>query len=83
VHSDGDTLGANATYIRGEGLNSTGTDGELGSNWGGEFDGDEFVAGESIDVNTDSNADYTVRIVWEDPDSDQTSTLDTDEGPDA
>jgi len=27
--------------------------------------------------------EYVIRIVWEDPDSDQTSTLDTDEGPDA
>jgi len=76
-HNDGDELDATVTYIRGEGLNSTGT----ADSYSGVSS--EWVAGESIDVNTDSNADYVVRIVWEDPDSDQTSTLDTDEGPGA
>jgi len=84
THEDGDELNLNATYLRGSGLDTL--DQEVGvtsSFASANIDGDQWVAGESITVGTGTGAadEYTARIVWEDPDSDQTSTLDTDEGP--
>jgi len=48
--------------------------------------GDAVKAGQTAHVLLDTTgtpSEYVIRIVWEDPDSDQTSTLDTDSGPDA
>ena len=81
THEDGDELGINDTYVRGN-MTDTGQVGTSG-NWQSDtISGDTWVAGEEIVAATPGNA-YTARVVWEDPDSDQTSTLDTDEGPDA
>jgi flagellin-like protein len=41
------------------------------------------VVGDATAAGTGNPDQFVIRIVWEDPDSDQTSTLDTDEGPDA
>jgi FlaG/FlaF family flagellin (archaellin) len=53
----------------------------------GYSSGDEVSAGQSANVivGGSGNApnEYVINVVWEDPDSDSTSTLSTDEGPDA
>ena len=77
-HNEGDELNTDNVYIRGEDLGGSAT-GQVSTEYSSTLPND-WKAGESIDVNTVNN-DYVVRIVWEDPDSDQTSTLDTDEGP--
>ena len=80
THEDGDELEQTNVFIRGEGLDDTGkvsssTFSVPGSTW---------KSGESLTAaSTGSNDDYVARVVWEDPDSDSTSTLDTDEGPGA
>jgi flagellin-like protein len=43
---------------------------------------DEIGAGNNAYVKV-NGPDYVINVVWEDPDSDSTSTLSTDEGPDA
>jgi flagellin-like protein len=46
--------------------------------------GDAVKAGKDANVIVGNSPDeYVIRLVWEDPDSDQTSTLDTDKGPGA
>jgi len=80
IHEDGDELDGSNVYVRGDGLANTG---EWASTLGGPDPiqaGDDLLVG-SAGGNTDS--DYDARVVWEDPDSDQTSTLDKDQGPDA
>jgi len=83
THQDGEEVEGTNVFIRGnaevEDLSPNTWD-----NHGGT--GGTISAGNSVDVNVGvgSNANaYELRVVWEDPDSDQTSTLDTDEGPDA
>jgi flagellin-like protein len=83
-HEDGDELEQSNVFIRGDSLGTTGqvdtaafTSTPSGSDW---------KAGESVEIDqsgVDTPGGYTARVVWEDPDSDQTSTLDTDEGPEA
>ena len=77
THEDGDQLTQTEMYLRGENLASTG---QISSTF--SISGSEWKAGESLTVGTSNDA-WVARIVWEDPDSDQTSTLDDDEGPDA
>jgi flagellin-like protein len=84
-HEDGDELTLSNLYIRGDTL---GTTGQLDSSTGfsSEPSGSDWKAGESLVIDQSGESPpggYTARVVWEDPDSDQTSTLDTDEGPDA
>jgi len=86
THNDGDELNLNDTYLRGSGLDPLDTDIGTASNFDDDnLDGDVWVAGEFVVADTTGGSTasdvYTARIVWEDPDSDQTSTLDTDEGP--
>jgi flagellin-like protein len=83
--SDGEALGTNETFIRGSGFSAAGVTGELGTN--GSYTDDinndgTWDAGESIDVQADGSA-YTLNIVWESVDTDDSSRLQTDEGPDA
>jgi len=83
-HEDGDELSTTDTYLRGNGLDTTGEIDTKSSNFDSyDISGTTWAAGESLTVLTGGNDDYTARLVWEDPDSDQTSTLDTDEGPGA
>jgi flagellin-like protein len=56
------------------------------SNSGTWSSGDAVKAGQSAYVLLDTGAsprEYAINVVWEDPDSDSTSTLATDKGPDA
>jgi len=82
THGDGDALDPNNLYVRGQELVSGG--GNPGS-WGGSTSSGDVSAGDSWTITVDgSNPDqYVVNVVWEDPDSDSTSTLSTDRGPDA
>jgi flagellin-like protein len=90
THEDGDELDPANVYIRGDNLESPSSgdrtwDNGNWANGAGDTNGaGNIVAGNSILIETTGSPDaYVVRVVWEDPDSDQTSTLDTDEGPDA
>jgi flagellin-like protein len=76
THSNGDELQQSNVYIRGSGITGNG---QVSSSYG--LSGSTWSAGESIDVDADGNDVYTINVVWEDPDSDSTSTLSTDEGP--
>jgi flagellin-like protein len=83
--SDGEALGTNETFIRGDGFSTSGVTGELGTNssYTDDINTDgTWDAGESIDVQADGS-DYTLNIVWESVDTDDSSRLQTDEGPDA
>ncbi len=76
THGNGDELDGTQVFVRGDNLGSTG---EWNTDLGG---GTTISAGNSIEITgTDSN--YVANVVWEDPDSDSTSTLSSDEGPDA
>ena len=77
IHEDGDELDGSNVFVRGDNLAQTG-------NWDTDLGGPTPIqAGDSYTLSGATGSDYVARIVWEDPDSDQTSTLDTDEGPDA
>jgi len=83
AHEDGDELEQSNVFVRGEGFSTTpSADGEVASNWGGQLSGSNWAAGEAIDIEVTGD-DWILRVVWEDPDSDQTSTLDDDQGPGA
>ena len=85
THTDGDEIDASQIFVRGEldsSVTALGTDPpddweSLTSNSVGSV-----AAGNSVTLSSVTDS-YVVRIVWEDPDSDQTSTLSTDSGPDA
>ena len=87
VHEDGAELDGANIFVRGSGLAETGQwDGSStlnGSPPNPIQAGDSYQLQDSSGTGDQTSSDYVVRIVWEDPDSDQTSTLDTDEGPDA
>ena len=90
THGDGDELDGANVFLRGDSLGNTNdpSGASIGAdNTWEDITGDsEIKAGKSLtigDGSTATSSDYVARIVWEDPDSDQTSTLDTDEGPDA
>jgi len=80
--NDGEELEAANVYIRGEALSDTGQWDASSPGPDGETDGDVIKAGMSAEVSASSDA-WVVNVVWEDPDSDQTSTLSDDRGPDA
>ncbi|PSP91331.1 type IV pilin [Halobacteriales archaeon QS_4_66_20] len=82
THSDGDSLDPANVYMRGNfgsevqwPSSNTNSDGMVAS-------GNSYDLSVSGAPGTDG-AEYTINVVWEDPDSDTTSTLSTDEGPDA
>jgi flagellin-like protein len=79
THGDGDAIEASNLYVRGQDLIGSGNPGS----WSGEDDGGTVKAGHSWDITTIQSDSYEANVVWEDPDSDSTSTLSTDEGPDA
>jgi len=80
AHQDGDELEQSNVFIRGDKLDTVGKVGT--TTFSSNPTGSDWKAGESLDVGTSDNA-WIARVVWEDPDSDQTSTLDTAKGPDA
>jgi len=89
THGDGDALDPDNVFLRGDQFESGVTDRSWNGGWaqgaGGVNSDGDVVAGNSVVVEVDgSNPDqYEARVVWEDPDSDSTSTLSTDRGPDA
>ena len=83
THGDGDEVSGDNVYLRGSNIGAT-TGGGAGDTWNTIAGTSGAVkAGQSLTIGTDTDAsdDYVLRIVWEDPDSDQTSTLDQSEGP--
>jgi len=87
THGDGDEVEAGNLYVRGDSLGDAVDSGNSAPNdWAtladGTGSGDAVSAGQSITLESTGN-DYTVNVVWEDPDSDSTSTLSSDEGPEA
>jgi len=84
THGDGDALDPTTVYVRGNGItNIEGSSYSASDSWDDYSSyGSEITAGESLNA-TDVDSDYTMNVVWEDPDSDSTSTLSTNEGPDA
>jgi flagellin-like protein len=78
THGDGDELSATQTFVRGQNLG--GTSGTWQSISGSSPS--TISAGQSIEI-TGVPSNYVANVVWEDPDSDSTSTLSTDRGPDA
>jgi len=79
THNEGDEIEVQNLYVRGN--SDMGTTGS----WAGEDDGGSpavVKAGMSWEI-TGTASGYDARVVWEDPDSDQTSTLAKDQGPDA
>jgi flagellin-like protein len=77
THNQGEELDGSNVYVRGNSdLGSTGE-------WESDLSaGSTIAAGDSHTISGTSSG-YTVNVVWEDPDSDSTSTLSSDEGPDA
>jgi flagellin-like protein len=82
THGDGDSIVAENIYIRGQELSSGGNTWDT---YGSASASDEIGAGESITVGLSSGSadQYVINVVWEDPDSDSTSTLSSDSGPEA
>jgi len=88
THSDGDELSSDNLFIRGSGIgDSYDTGNSPDGDWTTLVSGSTTTvgAGDSAEFGdtTDTSSDYVINIVWEDPDSDTTSTLTTDRGPDA
>jgi len=77
--SDGENLNENEVFIRGQNLNNTG---ELSSVALSGVNNDTWNAGEAVDILVENN-EYVLNVVWESQDSDDSSRLQTDEGPDA
>jgi len=78
--SDGETLSENEVFFRGQDIDSNYT-GELSGvpSWSGN---DEWSAGQSIEIPVTTRS-YTLNVVWESQDTDDSSRLQTDTGPDA
>jgi len=87
THEDGDEVESDNVFIRGEQIDTSSTfNNPPPQSWTKANGGTAITvqAGNSVDVDlTGTVEEYVIRIVWEDPDSDQTSTLDSDSGPDA
>jgi flagellin-like protein len=87
THGDGDELNSDNVFIRGDQILASTFGGSSDQTWtNADGAGSAFTvsAGNSVDVELDTSPDeYVINVVWEDPDSDTTSTLSTDRGPDA
>jgi len=83
--ADGDELEAANVYVRGESLDSTDTGQWDQSSPGpdGDADGSGVIRAGMTATAQAIGDDWVANVVWEDPDSDSTSTLSTDSGPDA
>jgi len=79
THGDGDELDATQVFVRGD-YSPTGN-----QDWQSLSSSSPSTvsAGQSITIGGSMASDYTINVVWEDPDSDTTSTLSTSRGPDA
>jgi len=91
THGDGDEIDGDQLFIRGENLGQAyGSSNSPSDSWNNLAGSSGTVsAGQSVELGdtsgsgSDTGSDYVINVVWEDPDSDSTSTLSTDEGPDA
>ncbi|WP_436907253.1 hypothetical protein [Halosimplex marinum] len=84
THDGGDAVPREAVQIRGEGFAEVdGVDQRGPGVWQGSVSGEggSVVAGDLVTVGAAS--DYEIAVVWRPPDSDQSATLATHEGPDA
>ncbi|PSP91332.1 type IV pilin [Halobacteriales archaeon QS_4_66_20] len=81
THGDGDELDATQVYVRGDYSPTGDQDWQTLST--SPSSPSTVAAGDSIEIGGSMASDYTINVVWEDPDSDTTSTLSTDRGPDA
>jgi len=80
--SDGEALASEEVFFRGEGLDDCSGSGLDSCSVGNSIgSGDTWSAGQSVSLNVSS--DYTVNVVWESVDTDDSSRLQTDNGPDA
>ncbi len=89
VTSDGGgAVAVNELFVRGEEISSSQPHLTSDNSWpasqasGTQGSNSAVVAGDSIDVNVDSSS-YIVRVVWQSADTDKSSELSTDRGPDA
>jgi hypothetical protein len=72
-------LNPDNVFVRGEELSGVPSD----EKWDGSTNSDgQIASGNSWQITAD-NDQWVVNIVWEDPDSDSTSTLSSDSGPEA
>jgi flagellin-like protein len=97
THTSGDAIVASEVYLRGTGVNNTGTTwqnfsdtpenlGGDGSYWNATVSGevensDAVTAGDRLEVRAAN--DYELRVVWESTEGDTSDTLLEDEGPQA
>jgi len=80
--SDGESLSDSEVFIRGQDIGDSGELSGIG-NWSSPVaDDSEWSAGEPVDINVTSR-EYVLNIVWESQDTDDSSRLQTDRGPDA
>jgi flagellin-like protein len=80
THDGGDSIQVQELYVRGD----FGTDGDSGATWGNWSSlgsTSDVTAGNSIDVGVGS--DYTLRVVYQATEGDNSATLAQDEGPEA
>ena len=91
THGDGDEIDGDQLFIRGDNLGQAyGSSNAPSDSWNNLAGTSGTVsAGQSVELGDDSGTGsntgsaYVINVVWEDPDSDSTSTLSTDRGPDA
>jgi flagellin-like protein len=89
THGDGDEIEDTNLYIRGDNLGHSGaTNTQPDDSWSNLAGTSGAIsAGQSVNLGagagSDTGSGYVINVVWEDPDSDSTSTLSRDEGPDA
>ncbi|MHB9285730.1 type IV pilin [Halobacteriales archaeon Cl-PHB] len=86
THDGGDAILASELYVRGDNLNGKTGNWEsdlTGAEASGEIDGNSaVVGGNSVDLSGVSSS-YSVSVVWQSSDTDKSSELASDEGPDA
>ncbi len=81
THVEGDTISSNRLYVRGTSITTAGAglwSEQVTSYYDDEADG-EVTAGDSISIEVNSSS--KVRVVWESPDGDSSSTLAEYSGP--
>ena len=89
VHESGDSVGVNDTFIRGSGINVSGSDSwyDYADNGYGSYsstiEGDKQAVGAGDRLEFGAEQDYEINVVWEDPNGDSTATLSSDSGPNA
>lgn len=88
THQSGATIEAGSLFIRGSSLNQSDTGEEWYNQYASsgaaqvpETAGSDVSSGSTVNVLADN--DYELRVVWQPPEEDTSSTLQTSEGPEA